>query len=140
MTMSRTLMGALLSTLLLTAGFSGRALAADPKPDTQPQPQQVVTDDEIQARMDRAAGTEQSDRQAVRDLLSRPEVRKIAGDAGLDIARADAAAGVLSGPELERVAAQARDVNTQLSGGAMTLSWPLLIVIVVLLVVIIASL
>ena len=137
MTMFRTLAGALFAALLLSAGFTADAVAGDPKP--QPQ-NQVVTDDEIQARMDRAAGSEEADRQAVRDLLSRPEVRKIAGDAGLDIARADAAAGVLSGPELEKVAAQARDVNTRLSAGAMTLSWPLLILIVVLLVVIIASL
>ena len=68
-------------------------------------------------------------------------MRRIARGAGLEIERADRAVGTLSGPELGRLAAQARDLDRSLSGGRtirmdeMTLIIILLLFIILLLVV-----
>ena len=106
-----------------------------------PEPAHVVTGPEIQSQLDEKVQAEAADRQAIRDLLARPDVRRIAGSAGLDLQRADAAVGTLSGAELSRLADQSRQVSSQLAGGdSITMTWTMLIIIVVALVVLIAVL
>jgi len=101
----------------------------------------VVTGTEIQGQMDQKVQSQDADRQVIRDLLDRPDVRRVAGKAGFDLTHADDAVNTLSGPELSRLAAQARDVNSQLAGGAtLTMTWTMLILIVVAIVVLIAIL
>ena len=101
----------------------------------------VLSGPEIQSHIDQKLHSEASDREAIRDLLARPDVRRVAGSAGLDLRRAETAVGVLSGPELARLAAQARDVNSRLAGGeSITMTWTMVIIIVVALVVLIAIL
>lgn len=97
----------------------------------------VVGANEIQATIDQQAGQADADRQAIQLLLHREDVRKIAGSAGLDVERASAAAAVLSGPSLEKVASQARQLNADLAGGSnsvvISLTALLLIVIIIIL-------
>lgn len=101
----------------------------------------IVSGPEIQSRIDQKIHSDVADRQTIRDLLARPDVQRVAGQAGLDLKRADAAVGTLSGPELARIAAQARDANSQLAGGAtVTMTWTMVIIVVVALVVLIAVL
>jgi hypothetical protein len=101
----------------------------------------IVTGAEIQSRFDQKIHSEAADRQAIRELLARPEVRRVAGNAGLDLQRADAAVGILSGAELSRLATQARLANSEIAGGAtVTMTWTMVIIIVVALVVLIAIL
>jgi hypothetical protein len=75
------------------------------------------------------------DRAAIRDALSRPEVREMAARMGLDMDRAMRAVDALSGQDLDRAAAAARQVNDQLVGGA-TLVISTTTIIIALLVVI----
>jgi len=122
---------ALLSAALISFGIAGTGLAADVRPE-------VVGNVDIQAQIDRKIDNEASDRQVVQDLLRRPEVRKIAGAAGLDLERADAAAGVLSGAELKEVAARAHQIN-DVVGGRQTVTIAVTTLIIILLIIIILS-
>lgn len=130
------LAAAVLLTSLATFGWA----AAEPaRPSAQPD--HIVSGPEIQSTIDQKVQSEASDREAIRELLARPEVQRVAGPAGLDLQRADAAVGVLSGPELSRLAAQARDANSRLAGGdTIVITWPMVVIIVVALVVLIAIL
>jgi hypothetical protein len=99
----------------------------------------VVGAAELQAGIDHQADRSAADRQAIESLLERSDVRQIAGAAGLDLARARAAAAVLSGPELERLAAQARAVEVGLVGGNGTVVISSTVIIIVLLVLILVA-
>lgn len=96
----------------------------------------VVGESDIQARIDRQVGQADADRQAIQTLLSRPAVRRIAGTAGLSLERASAAAANLSGADLANLAAQAKEVDSQLAGGTDTIviSATTLIIILLLLI------
>jgi hypothetical protein len=73
--------------------------------------QTVVGDLEIQAAIDGNIDQAAADRLAIQAMLQREDVRQVAGAAGLDLERAYAAAGVLSGASLEMMADQAREIN-----------------------------
>jgi len=98
-----------------------------------------------QAALDRAvaARAEQSDadRQAIRRLLSRPEVREIAARAGIDLARATAAVAALDGDDLRQIAEQARTVDGSLAAGAskVTLSTTTIIIGLLILILLIVA-
>ena len=98
-----------------------------------------------QAALDRAvaARAEQSDadRQAIRRLLSRPEVRGIAARAGIDLARATAAVAALDGDDLRQIAEQARTVDGSLAAGAskVTLSTTTIIIGLLILILLIVA-
>ena len=79
---------------------------------------------------------EQADRQMVLGVLARPEVRQQAGRIGISMDRAEAAVATLDGPELSRVAAEARRVDSALAGGASTVTMTTTTLIIILLVVI----
>ena len=72
-------------------------------------------------------------------MLQRADVRKIAGTAGLDLERASAAAAVLSGPALEKMSAQAREIYAGFSGGDSTIVLSATALIVILLIVILLA-
>jgi hypothetical protein len=81
-----------------------------------------------------------ADRQAIRDVLQRPEVREIATHAGLDVARAERAVATLDGAELQQIAAQARAVDNSLAGGQnITLSATTIIIILLVVILIIVA-
>ena len=79
---------------------------------------------------------EQADRDAIRSLLARAEVRQVAQQAGLSLAKAEAAVSMLQGQQLSDLASQARQVNNDLAGGASTIVISTTTIIIVLLVVI----
>jgi hypothetical protein len=76
------------------------------------------------------------DRAAVREALTRPEVRDIAGRIGLDLSRSMMAVDTLAGADLERAAAAAREVNRDLVGGASSVTISTTTIIIALLVII----
>lgn len=96
----------------------------------------VVGESEIQASIDQQVSQVDADRQAVQIMLQRADVRRIAESAGLDLERAGAAAAVLSGPALEALAAQAREVNADLTGGDGRVVISATAIIIILLVLI----
>ena len=132
MTGYRRLILAIFAAALIAVGAAGASLASGPQGH-------VVGDNEIQARIDQQIGQANADRQAIQMMLQRPEVRQIAGAAGLDLERASAAAAVLSGPALEKLAAQAREVNAGLAGGDSKIIISATTLIIILLILILLA-
>jgi hypothetical protein len=89
-------------------------------------------DKAVQDRVSR----DQSDREAIRSLLQREEVREIASTAGLSLEKAEAAVSALQGQDLQDAAAQARQVQNDLAGGASTVVISTTTIIIVLLLVV----
>jgi hypothetical protein len=89
-------------------------------------------DNAVQERVSR----DQADREAILSLLERAEVRDIAEKAGLSLEKAPAAVSALQGDELAQAAAQARQVQNDLAGGASTVVISTTTIIIVLLLVI----
>lgn len=82
-----------------------------------------------------------SDREAVERLLARPEVQKIAGDAGIDMRRAAGAVAMLDGTQLTEIATQARQIEKTLAGGQsrVVISTTVIIIALLLLILIIVA-
>lgn len=100
----------------------------------KPQPATQAAID--QALAERAAAAA-ADRQVIRRVLDRSEVKDVAGQMGVDIERLQSAVGVLDADRLAQVADQARQVDQNLAGGATTVTITTTTIIIILLVVII---
>ena len=88
-------------------------------------------DKAVQERVSR----DQADREAIRSLLQRAEVREVADKAGLSLEKAVAAVSTLQGDDLRQLAEQSRQVDNQLAGGASTVVISTTTIIIVLLLV-----
>jgi hypothetical protein len=99
----------------------------------------AALDNAVQEKVSR----DQADREAILSLLQRAEVRDIAAKAGLSLDKAPAAVSVLQGSELAQAAAQARQVQNDLAGGASTVvistTTIIIILLLILLIVVIAD-
>jgi hypothetical protein len=83
---------------------------------------------------------QKADRIAIRQALSRPEVREVAGRMGLDFDRAAAAVDTMADADLVRAAHAARQVNEQLVGGqSITFSTTTIIIILLVVILIIVA-
>ena len=98
----------------------------------------VVSQSELNLAVSRSLAQDDASRAAITTLLQRDDVKSLAKDHGLDLRRAEAAVGTLQGDELQRVSAMAASADTQLAGGAqsvtISLVAALLIVIIIILV------
>ncbi len=92
---------------------------------------QSALDQAVQQRVSQ----DQADRDAIRSLLQRPEVKDVADKAGLSIERAEAAVGSLQGDDLRELASQARTADRQLAGGASTIVISTTTIIIILLII-----
>ena len=86
----------------------------------------------VQARV----AAEAADRDAVLRLLARPEVRAIAGEAGIDLRRAEAAVPTLDESTVRDLAGQTRQVEGALAGGQSRVTISTTTIIIALLVII----
>ena len=132
MTVYKRLALAMFAVVAIAVGAAGASPAAEPQ-------RHVVGENEIQARIDQQIVQTDADRQAIQIMLQREDVRQMAGSAGLDLERASAAAAVLSGPSLEKLAAQAREVNANLAGGDSKIVISATALIIILLIIIILA-
>lgn len=132
MSVSKRFAFTLFAVVVIAGGVAGADLASEPQ-------RHVVKENEIQARIDQQIGQADADREAIQSMLQREDVRQIAGSAGLDLERASAAAAVLSGSELEELAAQAREGNAELAGGDGRIVISATAIIIILLVLILLS-
>ena len=112
--------------LVLTTALSTPAFA---------QQRHVVDPAAIAAAVDQQLAKQDADRDAVRRALARPEVKDLARSMGVDLDRTTASLAALAGPELERAAAAARQVDA-LTGGASSVTISTTTIIIVLLVII----
>lgn len=117
---------ALLFTLVLVPGAQAQATHAAP---------QSALDAALQQRVSASS----ADREAILKLLERDEVKRIAGQTGLDLRRAQSAVATLDGADLARAAAQARQADQALAGGQSTVTISTTLIIIVLLVVILIA-
>ena len=92
----------------------------------------AALDQAVQQRVAR----DRADREAVVALLRRADVRDVAARAGLSLERAETAAAALQGDDLHQIASQARQVQSDLAGGASTITISTTTIIIILLVVI----
>ena len=99
----------------------------------------AALDNAVQEKVSR----DQADREAILSLLQRAEVRDIAAKAGLSLDKAPAAVSTLQGRELAQAAAQARQVQNDLAGGASTIvistTTIILVLLIIILIVVIAD-
>jgi hypothetical protein len=106
------------------------------------QQQHVIDSSELAAALDQHVAKEGADRAAIREALMRPEVRDVAANIGLDLAKASAAVETMTGSDLTRAADAARQVNERFVGGASTvvISTTTIIIILLLLILLIVIL
>jgi len=90
----------------------------------------------LDAALQQHVSTSTADRETVLRLLERDEVKKVAGQAGLDLRRAERAVATLEGQDLANAAAQARQVERNLAGGQSTITISTTLIIIALLVII----
>jgi len=124
--------------VLLTAAASP-GFAASPRQSAAgatAEPQHLVPPAQLAATVTDHSAQQDADRAAIRDALSRPEVRDVASSMHVDLARAAAAAETMTGADLEQAANAARSVNQQLVGGASTVVLSTTTIINILLVII----
>lgn len=121
----------LLAVVLISGPVAGPAIAAEKRAD-------VVGEADIQAQLDQQTDRQAADRLTVQSLLSRSDVRKIAGTVGIDIKRVEAAAGMLSPSEMEQVAARANEA-TVVTGGVERVTLTVTTIIIILLLIIILA-
>ena len=96
----------------------------------------VADQSTLDAAVQQHASSVDQDRETVRGFLQRDDVRQIAGTAGIDIRRADAAVAAMSPSDVARVAAQARQAEDRLAGGASSVTISTTTIIIGLLVLI----
>jgi len=98
--------------------------------------QHIVAPNELAATVADRVAHDDASHAAIAEALARPEVRDAAASLGVDMTRVSEQAAVLSGAQLERAGAAARQVNDRLSGGASTITLTTTTLIIILLLVI----
>jgi hypothetical protein len=122
-TLRKLIVGPLVATMMATSAFA--------------QTRHVVDPAAVAATVADHARQEAADRAAIREALSRSEVRRVAASAGIDLERVTAGVDTLGGDALQRAAAAARDVNDSLVGGATLVISTTTIIIALLVVILI---
>jgi hypothetical protein len=96
----------------------------------------VIAKSALSQAVQERVSQDQADRDAIRSLLQRSEVRQIATQAGVSLEKAEAAVSTLGGQDLRDLASQARQVQNDLAGGASTIVISTTTIIIVLLIII----
>ncbi len=101
----------------------------------------VVTPAELDELVTERADAADADRAALHAFLQRPDVQRIATQAGVDFRTAASGVAVLDDEEAGRLAAQARDLDEALAGGQdyVVISTTALIIALLILLIIVAS-
>lgn len=98
--------------------------------------QSVIGRSALDKAVQERVARDQADREAIRTVLQRADVREMAAKAGLSIEKAEAAVATLEGRELDQIASHARQIQNDLSGGASTIVISTTTIIIILLLVI----
>jgi hypothetical protein len=103
------------------------------------QQSRVVDGDTLRQALAAHAGAEQEQRDTVRRVLDRDDVRQIADRMGLDVGQASAAVGTLSGADLTDASERAEALERALTGGATTIAISLTTLLLILIIVILLA-
>ena len=124
----RTLRQALVGCFILVLALSASAFA---------QQQHAVDPAALANSVTQHVAEQDARRAVIHEALARPEVREIAGRAGINLDYVDKSVDTLTGASLDRLASAAGDVKQALTGGASTVVISTTTIIIALLVVII---
>jgi hypothetical protein len=120
------------STLLLVLLLSTLIVV----PRAQAQTSHAATQAAMDAAVQQHVASTASDREDVLRVLSLPQVKAVAGQAGLDLRKATTAVATLEGDNLKNAAAQARQVEQAMAGGQSRIVLSTTVIIIALLVLI----
>jgi hypothetical protein len=111
-------------------------------PSTYAQSQHVASQAALDAAVQQQVRAVDRDRETVRLFLQRDDVKAVAGNAGLDVGRAESAVAAMSPSELASLAEQARQAEQSLAGGqsSVTISTTMIIIGLLVLIVLILAL
>ena len=106
------------------------------------QTQHVASQAALDAAVQQQVRAVDRDRETVRLFLQRDDVKAVAGNAGLDVGRAETAVAAMSPSELASLAEHARQAEQSLAGGqsSVTISTTMIIIGLLVLVVLILAL
>lgn len=96
----------------------------------------VISKSALDQAVQERVSQDTADREAIRSLLQRAEVRAVADKSGLSLDKALTAVSTLSGDDLRQLADQSRQIDSQLAGGASTVVISTTTIIIVLLLII----
>jgi|CXWL01.1.fsa_nt_gi hypothetical protein len=99
----------------------------------------VVDRAAIEQALSSRAQADVADRDAIRTLLRRDDVRAMVGDLGVDLRRVDSAVATLDGRDLQNTAARARAAHEMLSGGAQTIQISVVTLLLIIIIVILLA-
>ena len=101
----------------------------------------VVSPNQLYDVMAMHSASQDANRAAVRESLTRPEVKRVADSMGVNVDRLAAAVDTMTGADLEQAASAARQVNQQLVGGdsSVTLSTTTIIIGLLVLILLIVA-
>ena len=105
-------------------------------PCSYAQSQHVASQAALDAAVQQQVRAVDRDRETVRLFLQRDDVKAVAGNAGLDVGRAESAVAAMSPSELASVAEQARQAEQSLAGGQSTVTFSTTTIIIILLVIV----
>ena len=120
------------STLLLVLLLSTLIVV----PRAQAQTSHAATQSAMDAAVLQHVASTASDREDVLRVLNLPQVKAIAGQAGLDLHKATTAVATLDGDDLKAASAQARQIEQSLAGGQSRIVLSTTVIIIALLVLI----
>jgi hypothetical protein len=120
------------STLLLVLLLSTLILV----PRAQAQTSHAATQSAMDAAVQEHVASTASDREDVLRVLNLPQVKAVAGQAGLDLRKATTAVATLDGDALKAASAQARQVERTLAGGQSKIVLSTTVIIIALLILI----
>jgi len=120
------------STLLLVLLLSTLILV----PRAQAQTSHAATQSAMDAAVQQHVASTASDREDVLRVLNLPQVKAVAGQAGLDLRKATTAVATLDGDDLKAASAQARQVERTLVGGQSKIVLSTTVIIIALLILI----
>ena len=120
------------STLLLVLLLSTLILV----PRAQAQTSHAATQSAMDAAVQEHVASTASDREDVLRVLKLPQVKAVAGQAGLDLRKATTAVATLDGDDLKAASAQARQVERTLAGGQSKIVLSTTVIIIALLILI----
>jgi hypothetical protein len=98
----------------------------------------VIATSDLEQALARRQVQDDAARDRVTTLLRRPDVQALAGEAGLDLKRAESAVQALDGAELEAVAAHAAALDQELAGG-QTIRINLIVLLLIIIIVILLA-
>ena len=120
------------STLLLVLLLSTLILV----PRAHAQTSHAATQSAMDAAVQEHVASTASDREDVLRVLNLPQVKAVAGQAGLDLRKATTAVATLDGDDLKAASAQARQVERTLVGGQSKIVLSTTVIIIALLILI----